>query len=213
MALIIFDLDGTIVDSIGDITLSLNYALKPFGFKQFSDKEVRQMVGGGISKLIESVLGDKNQSFNAEALSRFLEYYWDNISVKSIIFPGVKETLAKLSGFRKVILSNKREAFSKKLLNQIDLDHYFELIYGSDSVPKKKPAPDAVNKVLSELSIKQSDAIIVGDSEIDVMAGKNAGIKTVGVTYGYRDKETLLDADFILDDIRGLPRLIESLEW
>ncbi len=210
MPLIIFDLDGTIVDSIGDITLSLNHALKPIGFKKFSAEEVRKLVGGGVTRLIENILGDEKKSFKEEALSRFLDYYWDNIAVRTTVFPGVFETLERLSNCRKVILSNKREAFSKKVLNKFKLADYFELIYGSDSVPGKKPAPDGIRQIISKMSFKDSDALIVGDSEMDIMAGKSAGIKTVGVTYGYRGKEALSDADFIIDNIGELPRLIES---
>jgi len=212
MQLIIFDLDGTLVDSIGDITISLNYALKPAGFKRYSEDEVSALVGGGITMVIGKILGEEKSAFKEEVLSRFLDYYWDHIAVSSIVFPGVIETLEDLSAYRKVVLTNKREAFSRKVMDQLGLTPFFELIFGSDSVAKKKPAPEAVRQVLSRLSVKPSEAIMIGDSEIDIEAGKSAGIKTVGVTYGYRDRAAISDADFIIDDIRELPGLLEIID-
>lgn len=209
--LIIFDLDGTLVNSIIDITNSLNYAIEPFGIDPKTVEEVRQLVGEGITRVIERVLGDERLTLRDDVVKRFLDFYSEHIVDNTVPYPGVRETLERLTGYKKAVISNKREAFSIKVLEGVDLIQYFDMVVGSDSTEEKKPSPVPVLHVLSVLGFEPGDAIMVGDSNHDIEAGKRAGVKTVGVTYGYRDKAYLSEADFIIDRMSELPQIVKGL--
>lgn len=211
--LIIFDLDGTLVNSIIDITNSLNYAIEPYGLGTKTVEEVRQLVGEGITRVIERVLGDERLSLREDVVKRFLYFYSEHIVDNTVPYPGVRETLERLNGYKKAVISNKREAFSIKVLEGVGLIRYFDMVVGSDSTEEKKPSPVPVLHVLSTLGIGPGDAVMVGDSNHDIEAGKRAGVKTVGVTYGYRDKAYLSEADFIIDRMSELPSVIQGLCW
>lgn len=208
--LVIFDLDGTLVNSIVDITNSLNYATEPLGLPPKTAKEVGALVGEGITRVIERVIGEERLQHKDEMVKRFLEFYSGHIVDNTFPYPGVRETLERLNGYKKAVISNKREAFSIKVLEGLDLLQCFDLVLGSDSASEKKPSPVPVLHVLSALGISSQDAIMVGDSDLDIAAGKGAGVKTVGVTYGYRERKYVKDADFIIDDIKELPKLIRN---
>lgn len=207
--LIIFDLDGTLIDSIVDLTHALNYATRPFGIRERSVDEMRDLVGTGISIVIDKVLEEKRE-LKEKVLARFLDYYWEHLVDYTPLYPGVEETLQLLQGYKKAVLTNKREKFAKKGLNDLSVEHYFDVILGSDSVGKKKPSPEPVLYLLKMFDLEPSEAVMVGDSEIDMAAGKSAGVRRVGVTYGYRGETSLFDAEFIIDDLRELSGVIEK---
>lgn len=209
--LVIFDLDGTLVNSITDITNSLNYATEPYGLPPKTSEEVSALVGEGITKVIERVLGDERLQYRDDVVKRFLEFYSEHIVDNTFPYPGVRETLERLNGLKKAVISNKREALSVKVLEALDLIRFFDLVIGSDSTTEKKPSPVPVLHVISTMGLTQEDSIMVGDSDLDIAAGKNAGIKTVGVTYGYRKREFLKDADYVIDEIKDLPLIIQGL--
>lgn len=211
MKLIIFDLDGTLVNSIKDITNSLNYAIKPYGIEKKTAEDVAALVGEGITRVIERVLGDEKIRHRDDVVKRFLEFYSEHIVDNTFAYPGVRETLERLNGYKKAVISNKREALSVKVLESLGLIRFFDLVLGSDSVNEKKPSPVPVLHVLSTLGFTQEDAIMVGDSDLDIAAGKGAGVKTVAVTYGYRDRAFLKDADYIIDEIKDLPSIVKTL--
>ncbi|MDI6744291.1 MAG: HAD-IA family hydrolase [Thermodesulfovibrionales bacterium] len=208
LELIIFDLDGTLVDSGKDITNALNYAIAPYGFKSLTVEDTVKFVGEGLTRLIEKILGDNNASVKDTAIERFINYYSEHLTDFTKPYPEVAKTLEILCRYKKAVISNKRESLSKKLLEQLGLMKFFDVVLGSDSVPEKKPSPAPVKKVLEILGVYPGRAIIVGDSDFDIQAGKGAGLITVAVTYGFRDRETLKGADFIIDSIDELPDLI-----
>lgn len=207
--LIIFDLDGTLVDSGMDITNALNYAITPYGFKPLTAEDTIKMVGEGLTRLIGKILGDNNVSIKDAVLDRFIKYYSEHLADFTKPYPGVIKTLEMLGGYKKAIISNKRESLSKKLLEQLKLMKFFDVVLGSDSA-EKKPSPAPVKKVLEILGIEPHRAIIVGDSDLDIQAGKSAGLITVAVTYGFRDRESLSNADFLIDNMAQLLTLIEK---
>lgn len=209
--LVIFDLDGTLVNSIKDITNSLNYATGPFGLQPKTVDEVAALVGEGITKVIEKVIGEERLQHRDEVVKRFLEFYSEHIVDNTFPYPGVRESLESLNGYKKAVISNKREGLSIKALEALGLYRFFDLVIGSDSTSERKPSPVPVLHVLSKLGLNQQYAVMVGDSDLDIAAGKSAGIKTVGVTYGYRGREFLKDADYLIDDIKELPKLIREL--
>ncbi|MBI4746357.1 MAG: HAD-IA family hydrolase [Deltaproteobacteria bacterium] len=208
--LVIFDLDGTLVNSIKDITNSLNYATGPYGLAPKTVEEVAALVGEGITRVIERIIGEERLRHREEVVNRFLEFYSEHIVDNTFPYPGVKETLEGLNGYKKAVISNKREALSVKVLEALDLHRFFDLVVGSDSTSEKKPSPIPVLHALSNFGLTQKNAVMVGDSDLDIAAGKAAGVKTIGVTYGYRERKCLRDADFIIDDIKELTNLMKT---
>lgn len=218
--LIIFDLDGTLVDSSVDITNALNYAVEPYGIRPLKAEDTIKMVGEGISRLIEKLIAGSftgsvaglEPAFMKEALTeRFLEHYTAHIIDNTRAYPGVRATLERLSGYKKAVISNKREALSRKTLEGLKLMRFFDYVVGSDTTPEKKPSPVPVLKVLNKLSVIPEEAVIVGDSNYDVDAGKAAGVTTVAVTYGYKPVEMIRHADYIIDSMGGLLALLERI--
>lgn len=209
--MIIFDLDGTLVDSLSDITHALNHAILSIGYDAKTTDEVKTLVGGGISALISKILKEKDRNLRDETVRRFLEYYNEHIVDNTKVYPGVRETLDTLRNYKKVVITNKREMTARKVLEKLDLSDYFAKVYGSDTIDEKKPSPAPLLKALSEFGFCLSEALIVGDGEPDIEAGKAAGVKTVGVTYGYRERNKLLGADELIDHIGLLPGIIETL--
>jgi phosphoglycolate phosphatase len=211
IGLVIFDLDGTIIDSSVDIADAINYAVEPYGVPALGVKEVIDLVGEGLSKLMEKVI--EKEGIPAERnilLDRFLFYYSNHLVDNTTVYPGVRETLSQLGAYRKAVISNKRESLSVKILEELRLLHYMDIIVGSDTTGAKKPSPEPVLHVLSALGIPSEEAVIVGDSNFDIEAGKAAGIKTVAVTYGYRPLSMLKGADFI---IKSMPEILKVLEY
>ena len=212
-----------------DITNALNYAIAPYGFKPLTVEDTIKMVGEGLTRLIEKFLaasgdsfssanprecglrrGDNNVFIKDAVLDRFTKYYSEHLADFTKTYPGVIKTLEMLGGYKKAIISNKRESLSKKLLEQLKLMKFFDVVLGSDSAHGEKPSPAPVKKVLEILGIEPHRALIVGDSDFNIQAGKGAGLITVAVTYGFRDRESLSNADFLIDNMAQLLTLIEK---
>ncbi len=217
--LLIFDLDGTLADTSRDIAESINYAVEPFGTGPYSIEETKAMVGSGITKLLNSLLPENVVSDDGKAdaafkkvSDRFLNHYSKHLLDYTTAYPNVKETLPLLGRYRKAVLSNKRESFSLDVLKGIGIHNYFEVINGSDSVTEKKPSPVPVLETMKHFKASKDEAVMIGDSNFDVEAGKAAGIKTVAVTYGFRSANMLKDADYIIDDMGDLPGILEKIE-
>jgi phosphoglycolate phosphatase len=206
--LIIFDLDGTLVDTSIDITNALNYALKPYGLKDLTVDDTVKMVGEGITRLIEKLLGDKKIQEKDDVIKKFLDYYSEHLIDYSSVYPRVRETIEKLGGYKRAVISNKREYLSTELLGKLDLLKYFNLVIGSDTTPEKKPSAVPVIHAVTKLGVGLQESIMVGDSNYDIEAGKKAGVKTVAVTYGYRERQYLMDADYMIDSIEELLELL-----
>ncbi len=209
--IIMFDLDGTLVDSSIDITNALNFAMGPYGISEMTVEETIGMVGEGLTRLIEKILGDERAAIANEVLDRFIGYYSEHLTDFTAPYPGVRETLERLDNYRKAVISNKREYLSRKLLEELDLAKYFDIVLGSDSVEERKPSPKPLLKVLGNYSLQPDEAVIVGDSNFDIEAGRAAGMKTIAVTYGFRDIVSLKGADFLIGNFAELPALLAGL--
>ena len=156
--LLIFDLDGTLVDTCGDITNALNYALNNYGMEGLTVESTKQLVGEGLTRLVEKVLGAEKDRLRDDVMGRFLAYYSEHLTDYSVAYPYVRETLEALGGYRKAVISNKRESLSARLLDMLDLRKYFDLVVGSDTTPEKKPSPVPVIYVLKTLEVSAPDA-------------------------------------------------------
>ena len=211
--LIIFDLDGTLVDSSPDIRTAINFAIEPYGARPVSLAETRELVGEGVTRLMEKVIERESLQVEKETLvARFLDYYSAHLIELTSVYPGVAETLPRLSPYRKALVTNKREDLSTRTLKETGLDPYFELVVGSETAPERKPSPVPIFYALEKLGLRPENAVIVGDSTYDVEAGRKAGIRTVAVTYGYRPVELLKDADPLIDSMTELPALLAAWE-
>jgi len=212
LKLLIFDLDGTLADTAQDITDSLNYALKPFAGKIYSVEETKAMVGSGISRLLASLLPVQDEESKKVVTDRFIGFYSKHLLDNTNVYPMVKETLPQLDNYRKAVVSNKREALSRGVLEGIGILRYFDVVFGSDSVPEKKPSPVPILRLLEKFVVARDEAVIIGDSNYDIEAGRAAGVTTIAVTYGFRKREILKDADFIIDRFDELLRVLPEID-
>lgn len=210
--LVMFDLDGTLVDTAVDLTNALNYATGPYNMPRLTRTETTSLVGEGVSKLISKVVGGKDSPVYDDVLKRFTEHYSAHLSDNSIPYPGVVGVLEELGPRKKAVVSNKREAMSKKLLSDLGLLRYFDLVLGSDSTAMNKPSPEPLLQAMGVLSAVPGETVMVGDSCFDIEAGKAAGVATVAVSYGFRSADTLGDADFVIDSMEDLPAIIGRLD-
>jgi phosphoglycolate phosphatase len=211
ITLIIFDLDGTLIDTSRDIMHALNYAVKPFSRKELTVEETIGLIGEGVTRLVEKVLGETDLKIRDEAIERFIAYYEAHLVNHSTIYPHVKETLTELRDYKKAVISNKRENLSKKLLDQVNLLHHFDLVVGSDTTLERKPSPVPIIHVYTNLGVKKEESVMVGDSNYDIEAGKNARVKTIAVTYGYQDRTYLLNADYLIDRFDELLPVLDRI--
>lgn len=188
MDTIIFDLDGTLLDTLEDLTDSVNYAMEKFGFPVHTIEEIRSFVGNGAPKLIERSIpqGKENPSYDA-VLAAFKEHYAAHCEDKTNPYAGIMELLAKLKdkGYRMAVVSNKFDGAVKRLCEKY-FGGYLEAAIGESADVKRKPAPDTVYRALRELSSDNSRAVYVGDSEVDIQTAKNASLPCISVTWGFR---------------------------
>jgi len=211
--LIIFDLDGTLADTLPDITDSLNYALAAFGLKPLQKNYVRGIVGEGVAVLVEKALGEGRLEYRDGVIEQFIRRYSEHPVDNTVLYPGVAETLARLTGFKKAIISNKTFSLTDQILKELGIAGYFDIVVGPETVKEKKPSPVPVNYVLKELGIMAGEAAIVGDSVYDVEAGKNARLRrSIAVAYGYGDREALRGADYLIDNIGELLHILYGKE-
>lgn len=209
--LLLFDLDGTLVDTIKDITNALNHALNSIGIRELTVDETKQFVGEGLTKLIEKVLGEEKKEFREAVTSTFLGFYADHLTDYSPVYPYVKATLESLLKYKKAVISNKREYLSTQILDKLELLKYFDLVVGSDTTIEKKPSAVPIIYVLQKFRARPEEAVMVGDSNFDIEAGRKAGVTTVAVTYGYRERRYLLAADHMIDQFNELPAVLDII--
>nr|WP_275855632.1 phosphoglycolate phosphatase [Sulfurimonas sp. MAG313] len=195
-----FDLDGTLVDSVPDLALAVNDMLKTLGRETFEEKIIRTWVGNGAQTLVKRSLCGKTEIndlldpelFN-KALEIFLKSYAQNLCVNTVLYPDVFEVLQNLEtrGFRLALVTNKPFDFIEPLLIGLGIDNMFELCLGGDSLLKKKPDPMPLIHVCETLGIEIDECLMIGDSKNDILAAKSAGMQSIGVTYGYNYNESI----------------------
>lgn len=194
---VIFDLDGTLLNTLEDLTDSTNFALSKLDFPPKTIEQVRHYVGNGVTKLIERAIpeGLNNPNFE-KCLNLFKGHYKENMFNKTVTYDGIIPILEKLKSHRikTAVVSNKFDDAVKGLCKKY-FDGLIDFCAGENELQgiRKKPAPDTVLKVLNEFGIKSDDAIYIGDSEVDIQTAKNADIECISVLWGFKDKEFLLD--------------------
>ncbi len=209
--LIIFDLDGTLVNSIPDLTLSLNHVAKIYNKSMFDELLVSKLVGSGLTKLIEEAFNISNQDKAfADFFDTFIAHYEQNYSNQSYLYNNAAEILVHFNGKKKALLSNKIDRITKQVVIDFNIGTYFDMVLGATDTLAKKPSGEPIHYIMDKLKVDPSSVVMVGDSEPDIMCAKNAGIKSIAVTYGYRSKKQLehLNPDFIIDNIMELKSII-----
>jgi phosphoglycolate phosphatase len=210
--LLVFDLDGTLVDSKRDLALSVNAMRKEMGLAPLALELVSSCVGHGVTLLVRRSLGSQATDENVEkGLAFFLDYYRQHMLDNTTPYPGVSEALEKLKGRKMAVLTNKPVNFSREMISRLGFAPYFSYVYGGNSFPQKKPDPAGLHKLMEDLQVSARETVMVGDSDTDILTGKNAGVLTCGVTYGF-GAQTLekVSPDLIIDDMRELPPLLNG---
>lgn len=190
---VIFDLDGTLLNTLTDLADSTNYALKTMGFPERTIDEVRRFVGNGVEKLIERAVPEKTDAETTEKTLRiFKEYYSQNMTNKTGPYPGIPEVLAELKKKQIPvgIVSNKFDAAVKDLRNRF-FSTSIETAIGESANVAKKPAPDTCIEAMQEMEITTEHTVYVGDSDVDIKTAENSGLDCISVTWGFRDEEFL----------------------
>jgi len=192
-----FDLDGTLVDSLEDLTDAVNYIRGAFSLPSLPGDSVRLKVGKGARNLIEQVLPGYSAPDITRALDLFLEFNSLHIADKSRLYPGIRETLEELAvrDIRMVVISNKHEELSRLILRELGIHDRFENICGGNTYPESKPSPLPLLKEAEKLGCAPSECVMIGDSINDIEAGRRAHITSIACTWGYGNRDELAGAD------------------
>ncbi|MGB0893165.1 MAG: phosphoglycolate phosphatase [Parashewanella sp.] len=195
---IAFDLDGTLVDSVPDLAAATQAMLSELELNLCTEQQVRTWVGNGAEMLVKRALtyvnmGEPTAKQLSHALAVFLKHYKLHLNKHSRLYSGVKNTLERLhqQGYQLAIITNKPFQFISPLLAAFEIEPYFDLILGGDSLAEKKPNPLPINHILTQWKLDKSQLLMVGDSKNDIVAAKSAGIASIGLTYGYNYGEDI----------------------
>ena len=205
----IFDLDGTLTNTLESMTYSVNLTLKEMGLSQITKDQCRMFVGNGARVLIERSLlaaGEKDLSRLEESLAVYRRIFDENCTYHVTLYEGIPEMLKALKdrGIHLAVLSNKPDRQTVKVVKEIFGDNIFDYAQGQKDGIRRKPEPDGVWYLMEQMQVSKEECLYIGDSEVDAATGKNAGLKTIGVLWGFRDRKTLETA--------GADHLIERPE-
>lgn len=207
---LVFDLDGTLIDSKLDLVLSVNAMMREMGRAELAHETIASYVGNGAPVLIKRALGEHtNEGDCARALDYFLRYYREHMMDNTVAYPGVKQGLEALRSFPMAVLTNKPVRISRLILEGLGLAKYFRCIYGGNSFERKKPDPLGMLTVLRELNAEPREAMMVGDSGVDIQTARNSATWACGVSYGFAAPEfAQYPPDTIIDSLTDLHALV-----
>ena len=209
--LLIFDLDGTLIDSVPDLAKAVNFTLNSLNIDTFSEDTIRKWVGNGAQTLVKRALsGDTiisnniNEDLFNKALNIFLDYYSNHLYDSTTLYKNVKGTLTTLkqNGYILTIVTNKPFDFIKPILEALNIEELFEYYIGADSLDIKKPSPKPLLHVCKKLNIDYSNTVMIGDSKNDILAAKSANMESIAVSYGYNYNEHIstYNPDIVVDN-------------
>jgi phosphoglycolate phosphatase len=209
--LFIFDLDGTLIDSSRDLAIAMNATRVHVGLPEIDPASIFSFVGNGAAVLVRRALGpDASEDLVAEALAFFLKFYRAHALEHTQVYPGIRETVEQLHAREHplAVLTNKPARISSDILEAIGLAKYFVQVYGGDSLPAKKPNPIGIQRLLEGTGTAAHEALMIGDSSVDVQTARNAGVAACGVLWGFQPdslRETV--PDFLVEHPREILRL------
>ncbi len=191
--LIIWDLDGTLIDSKKDIAFAVNETLERIDHPPISDEEIYSYVGNGVRPLIERAVAASGGGNSLDtAIKHFQKIYLAHLLDTTILFDGILEVLRHFESKKMAVASNKPYLYVTKILSGLHVNDLFISVKGGDSLPTRKPDPEMLNVILQEAETSADRAVFIGDSAVDIQTGKNAGIRTIGVSYGFRPVAELI---------------------
>lgn len=203
--LVVFDLDGTLANTLEDLANATNYGLEKAGLKTYPVEDYKQMVGSGIVNLVKRAMSPETDKKIFDIVKGGFDYYYNAHSIdKTTPYEGTEKLLNNLEekGIKTAVLSNKPDEFVAKILAKIFPNHKFAFAWGKKPEFDIKPSPDALYAMLKELNIKKEECIYVGDSNVDCYTAQNAGVKCCGVSWGFRGRKELEEAgaDVVIDN-------------
>ena len=209
--LLIFDLDGTLIDSKLDLAHAVNATRGHMGFPPMEHDTVYSYVGNGAPVLIRRALGPPASDADVQrGLDFFLAYYRDHMLDYTVLYPGVREALDRLlhAGVKMAVLTNKPVRISQAIVDGLGVGGHFQRVYGGNSFARKKPDPIGIETLLADCSAARERTVMVGDSAVDIQTARNAGVRSCGVTYGFQPETFLAEPPDLLVD-----RLDELVDW
>lgn len=210
---LVFDLDGTLIDSRGDITRAVNHVLECSGRAALPLTTVTSFVGDGAAVLMQRATQLEPSDTELERLCEsFRDYYAAHATEHTLVYPGVRETLNKLrtSPYRVALCTNKPRVITNRVLEELHLLQYFEATVCADDLPFKKPHPAPLLEVARKLDLNASELVMIGDGPQDILCGKAAGAHTIGVTYGIKPKDEVIacNPDHVIDSFEDVMKLL-----
>ncbi len=204
---IIFDLDGTLIDSVDDLANSVNYTLGKLDLPLHTTEEIKSFVGDGVQKLIKRSLGQTHMEKFDDAFAIFMKHYGTHCTDNTVLYPEVAETISFLAEkYSLAVLTNKSATFSHKILTALKIDSYFKEVLGGDSLPTKKPDPAGILYLADKWGLAPDQLVMVGDHATDIEVGQRAGCKTVFIEGGIGETRGL-KPDFVIKSMDELPDL------
>jgi phosphoglycolate phosphatase len=208
--LLVFDFDGTLVDTKKDIADSVNRTLQELELPTLDRETLYTLIGKGVNHLMTQTLKQVGFDDLPRAIDVFMRHYEAHLMDQTNLFPNCRETLDHFSQKENTILSNKPTRFITRILDALDWRAPFSTIIGSDLMAENKPDPGGLHHILEQHGVRPEEALMIGDSLVDIATGKRAGVRTCGVTYGHAGRESLATAqpDWIIDDLSELKQLV-----
>lgn len=208
----IFDLDGTIADTLADLADAVNYALDKLGYPVHPYESFNQFVGNGVQKLCYRALPDDKKDETEKLVGLFSEYYNEHFLDKTVLYKGMSETIHKLksSGIRLAVATNKPQDFARKIVDALLPDVEFISVLGGCSERPKKPDTAIIREILERPPIEDNQVFMIGDSNVDIQTAKNSGIISIGCIWGFRGREELESegADYIAETPGDIAKII-----
>lgn len=201
-----FDLDGTLAATGQDLANSVNYIRAALRLDPLENQLVYSHVGRGVEHLLRMSLPENSPDRSAEIMELFLKHYAEHLLDTTALYPQVRETLDYFKNKKRAVVTNKLHRLTVPILRGLGIEGCFDAVLGGDSAAEKKPDPSALLQLLASFGIEPARALIVGDGDADIEAGRRAGVHTCGVTYGLGKKEELVAAgpDYLIDDLSEL---------
>lgn len=213
--MILYDLDGTLVDTSQDITQAVNHMLNQMGHEALSLEHVRQNIGRGVFELVAGCLNSGSKEHMEEGMTLFRSFYREHLTDQSTLYPAAQSVLNYFKKHHQAIITNKPEPFTKELLGALGLSEFFSHVISGNIGYPRKPDPAGITFVMEKLGVAKAEAIFIGDSVVDMQAGRNAGILTVAIKHGYGEEKDLLDTgpDLIVEDFNEFMECAERYGW
>ncbi|HYE76176.1 MAG TPA: HAD-IA family hydrolase [Blastocatellia bacterium] len=212
---LLFDLDGTLIDSRADLTNSINLMLTELGLKNLPDEQVLSFIGEGIRLLVERALRASQNGFTNDAqienaLVVYRRHYGQHLLDQTRLYPEVAETLEALAHLPKAVVTNKPYDFTLPILDGLNLSQHFAAVIGGDSLPERKPSALPLIEAARRCETNIAECLMIGDSFVDVLAGKAAGTKTCGYVAGFRGRAELVEAgaDYLIENFGELRQIV-----